>query len=146
MQGYHERMIMPCVTIDRSCYSSTVSLLNIWPGGTWSRMSTATNILSPVEGSERFAAGLGLKARRWTSGTGFLGLEDSYVSHVLCSPMRGMEYRHIGFRCHSCFIYGPHKRLALPHPLPYSKPSLQRGGSNLSRQPLRVHRRHIYIR
>ena len=67
---------------------------------------------------------------------GFLGLEESYVSRVLCNPYESVEVRNIPtcrLRCHSCFISGPHNRLALPHPLPYSKLSLRRGGSNLSR-------------
>ncbi len=87
---------------------------------------------------------------------GFLGFEESYISRVSCNPYESVEVRNsteyiqypfVEIRCYySYFIFAPHNRLALPHPLPYSKLSSQRGGSRLHRQPPRIQRRHIYIR
>ena len=79
---------------------------------------------------------------------GFLGLEESYVSRVLCNPYDSVEVwnlPHVGLRCYSSAIFASH-RLALPRPLPYSKPSLHRGGSSLPRQPRRIRRRHLCMR
>jgi ribosome-associated toxin RatA of RatAB toxin-antitoxin module len=78
---------------------------------------------------------------------GFLGLEESYVSRVLCNPYESVEVRNILARGPSMLLISylcAHNRLTLPHPLPYSKLSLHRGGSSPHHQHRRIRRRHLY--